>query len=70
MEMSLKRGKSQNEIALLSCRDPTTIGREIKCNTGKRGYRHGQAHRLAQAGHQEKAKSVKMTDAMKSVVSG
>lgn len=42
---ALKRsGQSHRAIARLISRDPRTIGREIRRNTGGRGYRHKQAH--------------------------
>lgn len=35
-------------IGALLCRSPSSISRELARNTGQRGYRPGQAHRLAQ----------------------
>jgi IS30 family transposase len=37
-------------------RNKSTISRELSRNTGKRGYRHKQANRLADERHQEKNK--------------
>lgn len=42
-----KAGHSQNEIAKVLKRNPSTISRELARNTGRRGYRPKQAHRLA-----------------------
>lgn len=42
-----KAGHSQNEIANVLKRNPSTISRELARNTGRRGYRPKQAHRLA-----------------------
>ena len=42
-----KAGHTQNEIANVLKRNPSTIGRELTRNTGGRGYRPKQAHRLA-----------------------
>lgn len=40
-------GKGNNEIARILGRDKSTISREVKRNTGQRGYRYQQAHRFA-----------------------
>jgi len=39
--------QSQKEIAILVGTSPGTISRELKRNSGSRGYRHGQAHAKA-----------------------
>jgi IS30 family transposase len=44
----MKAGFSKAEIARELDRHPSTIGREMSRNTGLRGYRPKQAHRLAQ----------------------
>jgi len=45
----LKRaGKNQSEIAGLMKRDKSTISRELKRNSGERGYRPKQSHDLSQ----------------------
>ena len=44
----LKAGYSQKSIAGELNRHPSTIGRELSRNTGLRGYRPQQAHRLAE----------------------
>jgi IS30 family transposase len=43
-------------------RNKSTISRELSRNTGKRGYRHKQATRLAVEQQQEKNKPIKLTD--------
>ena len=43
----LKAGHNQEEIAAILNRDKSTISREIRRNTGLRGYRPQQAQRLA-----------------------
>ncbi len=43
-----KAGKSQTEIAELLGRDRSTVYRELKRNTGRRGYRPKQAQRFAE----------------------
>ena len=42
-----KAGHKQSEIAIVVKRSPSTISRELSRNTGGRGYRPKQAHRLA-----------------------
>ena len=43
-----KAGHSQNKIALLVEVHKSTISRELKRNTGQRGYRPKQAHWFSQ----------------------
>ena len=62
IEIELKKGSSQNAIAKTLDRPQGTISKEINRNRGQRGYRHKQAHRVANERHKEKAKSIKMTD--------
>jgi IS30 family transposase len=47
----------------------STISRELSRNTGKRGYRHTQANRLADERHQKKNKAIKLTDSVKNYIS-
>ncbi|TAJ79114.1 MAG: hypothetical protein EPO42_06740 [Gallionellaceae bacterium] len=42
-----KAGRPQSEIATVLERSAATISRELSKNTGGRGYRPNQAHRLA-----------------------
>lgn len=65
IEIEKKSGKSSNKIANALGRSQATISRELSRNTGKRGYRHKQAARLAQERHREKLKATKMTDTVK-----
>ena len=47
IEQMRKAGYKQNKIAELLERSEGTISRELNRNTGQRGYRHKQAHALA-----------------------
>ena len=49
-------------------RNQSNISREIKRNTGQRGYRHKQAEGLAQERHKNKPKDVKLTDGIKCII--
>ncbi|WP_221896596.1 IS30 family transposase [Bathymodiolus japonicus methanotrophic gill symbiont] len=68
MEIELKKGTSQNKIAEALERSQSNISREIKRNTGQRGYRHKQAEDFAQERHKNKPKEVKLTDEIKGIV--
>jgi IS30 family transposase len=57
-----KDGRSNAEIARLMGRDRSTIYRELKRNTGARGYRPKQAHRLAKQLRQPCRKPSKLDD--------
>jgi len=57
-----------SEIAKKLKRSQSTISREISRNTGKRGYRHIQAHKFTTARHSEKNKSVKLTSELIEVI--
>lgn len=59
-----KSGHSKAEIALLLSRHPATIGREIKRNTGLRGYRPGQAQKLSDVRRRSAPKSKKLSNAV------
>ena len=56
-----KSGKGQKDIAILIGVSQSTISRELKRNSGKRGYRFKQAHSLASARRAAKVKTPKMT---------
>ena len=56
-----KAGFSKIEIAFQLQRHPATIGREIKRNTGLRGYRPAQAQRLSTMRRREASKHRKVT---------
>jgi IS30 family transposase len=47
---------SRAEIAALMGVHPATVGRELRRNTGQRGYRPKQAQELAQARQQQRAR--------------
>lgn len=66
IELSLKNGASHTEIARTLKRAQSSISREVRRNTGKRGYRHKQANNLSARRHTEKAKAVKLTEQIKS----
>ena len=61
IQLGRKRGKSLSQIASELHRSPSTVSREVKRNTGLRGYRHQQADRMAQMRHKTKPKHVKLT---------
>jgi len=68
IEISLKNEESHSTIAESLNRSQGSITREIARNTGLRGYRHNQAHKKAMERHQLKAKAVKLTDSVKSII--
>ena len=57
-----KAGHSQQEIARLMGRSPSTISRELRRNQGLRGYRPGQAQRFSTLRRREACKAIKITD--------
>lgn len=57
-----KAGKSQAEIGRLLGRHRSSIGRELKRNTGGRGYRPQQAQRLAEERRQHSRRGCKLAD--------
>ena len=61
IQLERKMGKSFSEIARCLGRAASTISREVKRNTGLRGYRHQQADRKAQERHKSKPKRIKLT---------
>jgi len=61
----LKIGLSIKEIAQYLGRHPSTIGREIKRNTGLRGYRPKQANQFAVERRYAAEKAIKLTSAIK-----
>jgi len=62
IELSLKKEISCTDIALHLSRSQATISREIRRNTGLRGYRYKQADRKANERHSTKNKAVKLTN--------
>jgi transposase, IS30 family len=61
IEILKKAGKNQKDIAGLVNVSPSTICRELKRNTGKRGYRPKQAQRKAETRRKRAVKPLKMT---------
>ena len=68
IEIEKKNGVSINMISKSLNRDQGTISREIKRNTGQKGYRHTQANNLALQRHRDKPKSIKLTDEMTATI--
>lgn len=68
IELERKAGKSMNQIGEALGRSQSSISRELKRNTGQRGYRHQQANRLAAERHAHKPKAMKLTAACKALI--
>ena len=68
IEIELKKGTSQNQIAKALNRSQGTISKELARNKGKKGYRHKQADRTAKERHQVKVKAIKLTEAIKQFI--
>lgn len=68
IEIARKSGISMNKIAQALNRSQSSISRELSRNAGQRGYRHHQADRRAHERHQCKAKAVKLTDEVKTLI--
>lgn len=68
IEALKKAEKQQNEIAEIMGVSASTISRELKRNTGQRGYRPKQAHIKALTRRQEAGKAVKMTAAVVALI--
>ena len=62
LEMMRKQGQTYRAIATVMERSHTTLSRELKRNTGQRGYRHHQAQGFADQRQQTKPKAVKVTE--------
>lgn len=65
IEALLKTGMAQKAIAQKIGVHPSTIGRELKRNTGLRGYRNQQAQRLTDERRKSAHKAGKLTDEVK-----
>jgi len=65
IQVERKMGKSFTAIASNLGRSPSTISREVRRNTGLRGYRHQQADRKARERHKKKPKRLKLTPEVK-----
>ncbi|MDH3503412.1 MAG: IS30 family transposase [Nitrospirota bacterium] len=57
-----KQATSLRAMAKAMGRSHTTLSRELKRNTGQKGYRYQQAQHLAEYRHQEKPKAMKLTE--------
>ena len=68
IKVELKAGRSINKIAESLDRSQSSISRELRRNTGQKGYRHKQADRMAYERHKNKYKSVKLTKEIKRVI--
>ena len=68
IEIELKKGTSHNKIARSLGRSQSNISREIKRNTGLKGYRHKQANRFTQERHKNKPKEVKLTEDIQLII--
>ena len=49
-------------------RNKGTLSRELKRNTGQRGYRHSQADRVAKQRHHDKPKAIKLDEEMQQLI--
>ena len=62
IKLLLQQGKNKSEIAEIIGKDKSTVGREIKRNTGGRGYRPKQAQKFAEEREASKHRPYKMTE--------
>ena len=69
IQVSRKENMSQSKIAQALGRSQSTISRELKRNSGQRGYRCKQADVFAHERHRAKRKAIKMTEEMQHIVS-
>ena len=70
IEISLENEMTHSKIAVALGRNQSSISNEINRNTGKRGYRHKQAHEKARRRHKEKSKATKLTESIESLIIG
>jgi len=63
-----KQETSLRAIAKVMGRSHTTLSRELKRNTGQKGYRSHQAQHRAEHRHQEKPKAVKLTETVSTYI--
>ncbi|WP_231388461.1 MULTISPECIES: hypothetical protein [unclassified Pseudoalteromonas] len=68
MAVLKKSGFTQQSIAELTNLSQSTISRELSRNTGKRGYRHKQAHERALFRRRSVRKPLKMTPEMMALI--
>jgi IS30 family transposase len=62
IQIMRKQKVSLGDIAKGMGRNKGTISRELKRNTGQRGYRYKQANEMAKQRHADKPKAIKLTD--------
>jgi transposase, IS30 family len=65
IKLLLQQGKTKTEIAEVIGKNKSTIGRELKRNSGGRGYRPQQAQRLADSREELKHRPYVMTEPLK-----
>lgn len=70
IEIELKKGISQKEIATSLGRSQSSVSREINRNRQQETYCHKQADQQAKARHQSKPKKIKLTDRIKVIING
>ena len=68
IEALKKAEKDQKTIASIIGVSASTISRELKRNTGQRGYRPKQAHIKALKRRKESAKVIKMTEGVITII--
>jgi IS30 family transposase len=68
IEALLKLKTPKNEIARLLTVHPSTIGRELKRNTGQKGYRPKQAQSKTDKRRKEAAKAIKLTLSIEQII--
>lgn len=68
IELERKMGSSMNKIAAVLGRAQSTLSREIKRNSGQKGYRHNQANGFSVERQKIKPKFVKLTDKLKRLI--
>lgn len=68
IEISIRKDMTDEEIANDLNRSQSTISREISRNSGRRGYRHKQAHEKTLSRHSHKPKAIKMTTHIQALV--
>ena len=70
IEIEIKKGTFQRDIAEALGRNQSNISRELGRNKGLKGYRHKQAHRFAQERHKTKKKAIKLTKDITIIIDG
>lgn len=68
IKLMCKQRCTIKDIATTMDRHPSTIYRELRRNTGLKGYRHQQAHNKSIQRHRSKAKAYKLTTGIKQYI--